>query len=198
VEQFDVRPNAFLMKSGEGTQLSSNPGSRHYLSNDVFVYITSWLNPDNIKDTASFRYQTVNTGDTVFYSNGFIVVDRLLAANKNDNKDLPVVDSAWLSELSVFAKDGRKFSSTPAYFVKDGGSSVKTDTIMEQSLIFSLERKGKAVSLGVKESDAVMRYITLKAYRFPWINLLWLGTIIMVFGFLLSMWNRLKSKLYVV
>ncbi|MEY2587395.1 MAG: cytochrome c biosis protein CcsA [Bacteroidota bacterium] len=198
VEQFDVRPNAFLMKSGEGTQLSSNPGSRHYLSNDVFVYITSWLNPDNIKDTASFRYQTVNTGDTVFYSNGFIVVDRLLAANKNDNKDLPVVDSAWLSELSVFAKDGRKFSSTPAYFVKDGGSSVKTDTIMEQSLIFSLERKGNAVSLGVKESDAVMRYITLKAYRFPWINLLWLGTIIMVFGFLLSMWNRLKSKLYVV
>ncbi|MFZ9743429.1 MAG: hypothetical protein ACO3B0_07535 [Chitinophagaceae bacterium] len=122
----------------------------------------------------------------------------MLAANKNDNKDLPVVDSAWLSELSVFAKDGRKFTSTPAYFIKDGGSSVKTDTIMEQSLIFALERKGNEVKLGVKESNAVMRYITLKAYRFPWINLLWLGTIIMVFGFLLSMWNRLKAKLYVV
>ncbi|MFZ9687627.1 MAG: cytochrome c biogenesis protein CcsA [Chitinophagaceae bacterium] len=197
-EEFDVRPNAFLMKSGEGTQLSSNPGARHYLSNDVFVYITSWLNPDNIKDTAAFNYKTVSAGDTVFYSNGFIVVDKMLAANKNDNKDLPVVDSAWLSELSVFAKDGRKFTSTPAYFIKDGGSSVKTDTIMEQSLIFALERKGNEVKLGVKESNAVMRYITLKAYRFPWINLLWLGTIIMVFGFLLSMWNRLKAKLYVV
>ncbi|MEY3562379.1 MAG: cytochrome c biosis protein CcsA, partial [Bacteroidota bacterium] len=198
VEEFDVRPNAFLMKSGEGTNLSSNPGARHYLSNDVFVYITSWLNPDNIKDTAAFSYQKVSAGDTVFYSNGFVVVDRLLTANKNDNKDLPVVDSAWLSELSVYAKDGRKFSSTPAFFVKDGGSSVKTDTIMEQNLIFALERNAQGVKLGVKESDAVMRYITLKAYRFPWINLLWLGTIIMVFGFLLSMWNRLKSKLYVV
>ncbi|MEY4113835.1 MAG: cytochrome c biosis protein CcsA [Bacteroidota bacterium] len=198
VEEFDVRPNAFLMKSGEGTNLSSNPGARHYLSNDVFVYITSWLNPDNIKDTAAFNYQKVTVGDTVFYSNGFVVVDRLLAANKNDNKDLPVVDSAWLSELSVYAKDGRKFSSTPAFFVKDGGSSVKTDTIMEQSLIFALERRGQEVRLGLKESNAVMRYITLKAYRFPWINLLWLGTIIMVVGFLLSMWNRMKSKLYVV
>jgi cytochrome c-type biogenesis protein CcmF len=175
VEEFDVRPNAFLMKSGEGTNLSSNPGARHYLSNDVFVYITSWLNPDNIKDTAAFNYQQVSVGDTVFYSNGFVVVDRLLAANKNDNKDLPVVDSAWLSELSVYAKDGRKFSSTPA-----------------------LERRGKEVKLGLKESNAVMRYITLKAYRFPWINLLWLGTVIMVVGFLLSMWNRMKSKLYVV
>jgi cytochrome c-type biogenesis protein CcmF len=198
VEEFDVRPNAFLMKSGEGTNLSSNPGARHYLSNDVFVYITSWLNPDNIKDTAAFNYQQVSVGDTVFYSNGFVVVDRLLAANKNDNKDLPVVDSAWLSELSVYAKDGRKFSSTPAFFVKDGGSSVKTDTIMEQNLIFALERRGKEVKLGLKESNAVMRYITLKAYRFPWINLLWLGTVIMVVGFLLSMWNRMKSKLYVV
>jgi cytochrome c-type biogenesis protein CcmF len=164
----------------------------------VFVYITSWLNPDNIKDTAAFNYKQVKTGDTVFYSNGFIVVDRLLTANKNDNKDLPVVDSAWLSELSVFAKDGRKFSSAPAFFVKDGSGSVKTDTIMEQNLIFSLERNGKTVKLGVKESNAVMRYITLKAYRFPWINLLWIGTIVMVAGFLLSMWNRLKSKLYVV
>lgn len=198
IEQFDVRPNAFLMKSGEGTQLSSNPGARHYLSNDVFVYITSWLNPDNIKDTASFQYKQVMTGDTIFYSNGFIVVDRLLAANKNDNKDLPVVDSAWLSELSVYSKDGRKFTSAPAYFVKDGGGSVKTDTVMEQNLIFSLERKGTFIKLGVKESNAVMRYITMKAYRFPWINLLWLGTVVMVAGFLLSMWNRLKSKLYVV
>jgi cytochrome c-type biogenesis protein CcmF len=82
--------------------------------------------------------------------------------------------------------------------VKDGGSSVKTDTIMEQNLIFALERKGQEIKLGLKESNAVMRYITLKAYRFPWINLLWLGTIIMVIGFLLSMWNRIKSKLYVV
>lgn len=63
----------------------------------------------------SIQLPKVSAGDTVFYSNGFVVVDRLLTANKNDNKDLPVVDSAWLSELSVYAKDGRKFSSTPAF-----------------------------------------------------------------------------------
>ncbi len=198
-EEFDVTPNAFLMKGEEGTQLSSNPGSRHYLSNDVFVYITSWLNPDNVKDTASFNFKAVNAGDTIYYSNGFVVVDRVLAANKYDNKELPLVDSAWLSELTVYSKEGRKFPATPAYFIKDGGASGKTDTIMEQNLVLTLNKQpsGK-VELGIKESNAVMRYITLKAYRFPWINLLWLGTVIMVIGFMISMYFRLKSKLYAV
>jgi cytochrome c-type biogenesis protein CcmF len=198
-EQFDVTPNAFLMKSEEGTQLSSNPGARHYLSNDVFVYITSWLNPDNIKDTARFNYSVVQTGDTIFYSNGFVIVDRVLSANKNENRDLPVVDSAWLSELTIYSKEGKKFNATPAYFVKSGTYSAKTDTIMEQNLVLALQKNSAGrVELGIKESNAVMRYITMKAYRFPWINLLWLGTIIMVIGFMISMYFRIKSKLYAI
>lgn len=198
-EEFDVTPNAFLMKSEEGTQLSSNPGARHYLSNDVFVYITSWLNPDNIKDTARFNFSPVQSGDTVFYSNGFVIVDRVLSANKDENKDLPVVDSAWLSELTVYSKEGKKFNATPAYFVKSGVYSAKTDTIMEQNLVISLQKNSAGrVELGIKESNAVMRYITMKAYRFPWINLLWLGTVIMVVGFMISMYFRIKSKLYAI
>jgi cytochrome c-type biogenesis protein CcmF len=51
--------------------------------------------------------------------------------------------------------------------------------------------------LGVKESDAVMRYITLKAYKFPMINILWVGTIIMFLGFMLSVVYRVRKKLTV-
>ena len=198
-EVFDVTPNAFLMKSEEGTQLSSNPGAKHYLTNDVFVYITSWLNPDNIKDTAAFRNVPIVSGDTIYYSNGFVLVEKVLTANKNDNPELPLVDSAWLSELTVISKEGVKTSIAPAFFVKDGNPSFKTDTVMQQNLVVGLQRgaNGK-VELAIKESSAVMRYITLKAYRFPWINLLWLGTIIMFFGFMISMYFKLKSKLYAV
>jgi cytochrome c-type biogenesis protein CcmF len=198
-ETFDVTPNAFLMKSEEGTQLSSNPGAKHYLTSDVFVYITSWLNPDNIKDTASFRNVPIASGDTVYYSNGFLVVDKVMTANKKDNPALPLVDSAWLSEITVVSKEGIKTPVTPAFFIKDGQSTFKTDTIMQQNLIIGLQRNPNGqVQLALKESSAVMRYITLKAYRFPWINLLWLGTVIMFFGFMISMYQRLKSRLYVV
>jgi cytochrome c-type biogenesis protein CcmF len=193
VESFDIYPNAFLVKGEEGMNLSSNPGARHYLSNDIFVYITSWLNPDKVTDTASFRNYWVKKGDTVFYSNGFLTVNDIVMANKNDNKDLPVVDSAWLSDLMVVSKDGRSYPSQPAYFVKNSQPSVKTDTVFTQNLVLNINRvSGDKIELGLKESGAVMRYITLKAYKFPYINVLWLGTIIMVIGFLVSMVRRLK------
>jgi cytochrome c-type biogenesis protein CcmF len=173
--------------------LSSNPGARHYLTNDVFVYITSWLNPDKVKDTAAFNNVWVKKGDTVFYSNGYIVVNDVIMANKNDNADLPVVDSAWLSDLTVFSKDGRSYLSQPAYFIKDAQPSVKMDTVFTQNLVLNINRvSGDKMELGVKESGAVMRYITMKAFRFPYINVLWLGTIIMVIGFMISMFRRFR------
>jgi cytochrome c-type biogenesis protein CcmF len=190
-ESFEVMPDAFMMKSAQGMQLSSNPGSKHYLDHDVFVYITSWLNPDNLQDTATFREHAVKQGDTVFYNNGYMVVEQLIAANKHDNAGLPVVDSAWMSDISVFVKDGRKFSMQPALFVKDNVLSHKMDTLAQQSLVLGLNRdaSGKLV-LAVKETDSVLRYITLKAFRFPWINVLWLGTLVMVAGFMLSLYRR--------
>jgi cytochrome c-type biogenesis protein CcmF len=35
-----------------------------------------------------------------------------------------------------------------------------------------------------------MKYVTLKAFQFPFINILWLGTIIMVTGFMMSARRR--------
>jgi cytochrome c-type biogenesis protein CcmF len=135
----------------------------------------------------------VKKGDTVFYSNGFVVVDDVIMANRNDNKDLPVVDSAWLSDLKVFSKDGRSYVSQPAYFVKDAQPSVKLDTVVTQNLILNINRvSGDKIELGLKESNSVLRYITMKAFKFPYINVLWLGTIIMFLGFLVSMYRRFR------
>lgn len=194
-EEFNIYPNAFLVKADEGMNLSSNPGARHYVTSDIFVYITSWLNPDaQKKDTSAFRNTWVKKGDTVFYSKGYVVVNNVITANRNDNKDLPVVDSAWLSDLNVVSQDGRSYVSQPAYFVKDGQPSVKVDTVYTQNLVLNINAvDGERIELGMKESNAVMRYITMKAYAFPYINLLWLGTIVMVLGFLVSMYRRLKK-----
>jgi cytochrome c-type biogenesis protein CcmF len=192
-EKFYVYPNAFLVKGEKGMNLSSNPGAQHYLTHDIFVYITSWLNPDNIKDTASFQRYWVNKGDTVFYSKGYIVVDNILSANKQDNKDLPVVDSAWVSDLKIVSNDGRGYTAQPAYFVTNNQPSVKIDTVFTQNLLLTIgNAKDDKIELGVKESDAVMRYITLKAYLFPYINVLWIGVILMVIGFGVSIFKRIK------
>jgi cytochrome c-type biogenesis protein CcmF len=46
--------------------------------------------------------------------------------------------------------------------------------------------------MGIKESTTVMEYVTLKAYKFPFINLLWLGVIITATGLMVSMVRRIR------
>jgi cytochrome c-type biogenesis protein CcmF len=71
----------------------------------------------------------------------------------------------------------------------------KPDTIVQESLVLQLQKvDNEKASIGVKESDAVMQYVTLKAYKFPFINVLWLGTILMVIGFLISMAWRIQTN----
>lgn len=67
------------------------------------------------------------------------------------------------------------------------------DTVMAEGLVLQLQKvQGDKVELGIKESDSVMQYLTLKAYKFPMINLLWLGTILMVVGFAISAVRRVQ------
>jgi cytochrome c-type biogenesis protein CcmF len=48
-------------------------------------------------------------------------------------------------------------------------------------------------NIQIKEIEQHKRWIVLKAIQFPHINLVWVGTILMVLGFLLSMW-RINAK----
>jgi cytochrome c-type biogenesis protein CcmF len=67
------------------------------------------------------------------------------------------------------------------------------DTITAESLVVQLQRiKGNSIEVGLKEPEGIMKYITLKAYKFPFINVLWLGTIIMVIGFFMSALRRIQ------
>jgi cytochrome c-type biogenesis protein CcmF len=68
------------------------------------------------------------------------------------------------------------------------------DTVTAENLVVQLQKVNgpKGVELGIKESDAIMQYVTLKAYKFPFINILWLGTLIMVVGLIMSMVRRIK------
>ncbi|PWT94679.1 MAG: cytochrome c assembly protein, partial [Bacteroidetes bacterium] len=193
VEEFNLYPDAFLMKqSGEQTGLSANPASRHYWHKDIFTFVSSMPDPQKTKDTASFVSHLVKEGDTLFYSDGFATIDRIVSADKDHNKDLPLVDSIWMAEISVHAKNGMSYKAQPALFIKDKQPIAKTDTVVSQSLIFQVNRHdGEKLDLGMKESSAIMKYVTLKAFQFPFINILWIGTILMVAGFMISAYRRM-------
>jgi cytochrome c-type biogenesis protein CcmF len=67
---------------------------------------------------------------------------------------------------------------------------------MSQSLVFSLIKPGdiqkREVEIGIKESSAILDFLTLKVYEFPWINILWLGVVVVTIGFIMAIIRRVK------
>ncbi|MGZ3998553.1 MAG: cytochrome c biogenesis protein ResB, partial [Flavisolibacter sp.] len=156
---------------------------------------TSLPNPDKTEDTASFKPVDLKVGDTAFYSNGFMVVQDLNSGRSIPGIEMGPKDSVTVASIKVTSKTSTSYTTHALLLNKDGGSFSYPDTVMSESLVLQLQKvEGQKVQLGVKESNAILKYVTLKAYKFPFINLVWLGTIIMVIGFFISALHRRQGK----
>jgi cytochrome c-type biogenesis protein CcmF len=193
-ETFVLTPNAFVnYKNQQG--LMANPDAKHYWSYDIFTYITSLPDPAKNKDTASFRTVNATVGDTIFYARGFAIVKDVRSFKEIPNVPLDVNDSASVATLEIIAKTGSRYEGKPILINKGGQTFLQTDTLAAESLVIQLQKvDGNKIELGIKESDSIMQYVTLKAYKFPFINLVWAGTIIMSLGFMISMFHRRQQS----
>ena len=193
-DKFSLTPNAFVnYKGNEG--LMANPDSRHYWDHDVFTYITSLPDPEKNKDTSSFKTETVAIGDTLFYSKGFAVLEQLTSRDHIPQAGFNPMDSASVASIKVYAKTGSEYTMETLLINKGGNILVSPDTVAAENLIIQLQRvTANSAELGIKESNTIMQYLTLKAYSFPFINLVWLGTLIMVSGFLIAMFRRIQTN----
>jgi cytochrome c-type biogenesis protein CcmF len=194
-EEFVLTPNAFVnYKGNQG--LMANPDARHYWNHDVFTYITSIPDPENQKDTAVFKTYLQTQGDTLFYSNGFMTIDSIQSRSDLPKELFGEKGKLYEVPIRVQSKTGTSYSVVSrAAFVKGQWISL-SDTLVSEGLILQVQEADEkgSVRLGIKESDALLKYVTLKAYRYPFIKILWYGVWLTAIGLLLSMVNRIRKN----
>ncbi len=191
-EEFFLYPD--VLKNNKGMEgFSANPSSKHYWNKDIFVYVTSFQ--DHAKeDTSSFLPHQMAIGDSIFYSNGYVKLDKVLV---NPNTNRPAGSNELVLQLSVTSKEGLKYQASPSIVLEGMSLQANYDTVKAQNLVLSFnkvvdQQKG-ILEIGLKESASLTNLITLKAYEFPFINILWIGVIVMVLGFGLAAMNRVKK-----
>jgi cytochrome c-type biogenesis protein CcmF len=191
-ETFFLYPD--VLKNNKGMEgFSANPSSKHYWNKDIFVYVTSFQ--DNSKeDTTSFKPHQIALGDSIFYSNGYIKLEKVLV---NPNANRPAGTNELILQLAITSKEGLKYTANPGIVLEGMNLQSNVDTVKAQNLVLSfnkvIDQQKGTLEIGVKESSALTNLITLKAYEFPFINLLWLGVIIMTFGFGVATWSRVSK-----
>ena len=192
-EEFTLKPNAFVnYKGNEG--LMANPDSRHYWDHDVFTYVSALPNPEKNKDTSSFKSYRLKPGDSIFYSKGYMVLEKLTTKDSIPFAAFQPGDKATVASLKIYSFNKNSYSAAPLLINQKGNLYALADTVMSEGLIVKINgvsENGKDAEIGVKESGAVLEYVTLKAYKFPFINILWLGIIITATGIIISMVRRI-------
>ena len=192
--EFDLYPNGQINpKMG----LVANPDTKHYLSHDVFTFVSSVPNESGEIKFINEQKHEVKVGDTIITNNAIVIVTGINTNVKDgplDAKNLEVLLGAELKVITL----NKVFSAMPMYGVKNNQVAQFESVVEEANLRFkftAVDPVTKKFTIETAEKDTSGDFIIMKAIVFPWINLVWAGTIIMVIGFLLSIWKRLDQIL---
>ncbi|MEO8795168.1 MAG: cytochrome c biogenesis protein CcsA [Daejeonella sp.] len=203
-ENFDLYPNA--QQNAKMKQIIASPDTRHYLFHDIYTHVSSvplkeethaahegHSDDENYEKPAVHQ---VNLGDTVRYRDGFILVKALNRNAQIQNISVASGDLALGMDLEVHTAD-KVYKAEPIYLLKDGQPYDFAKTVDDAGLKLRFTEinpdKNKLELQVYQKPKAEKTWIVMKAIEFPFINLFWGGTIIMVIGFLLSIFRRQKE-----
>jgi cytochrome c-type biogenesis protein CcmF len=195
-EDFNLYPDIIYQKKGD-QNMSASPSTKHYLTKDIFTHITAASSKDTGDNifkgkVDTFRY-TMKEGDTIKADSFTInLQDIIKQVSKSDGKDV------YRVSLKLKVSDGisSKFAY-PAFILKDKQLYFEDAMIKDFGLGFNYTSLDPSTGTHkvtmIKGHRPERQYIALKAIIFPYINLLWAGSIIMVIGFFISLVKRIRE-----
>jgi cytochrome c-type biogenesis protein CcmF len=182
----------------------AEPDTRHFLTFDVYTHVT-YADLESLKEkeasskdeyTAAKNVQ-MKKGDTIFSSNAIIIFDSLttqLDRSAFNLKDDDIAVQAHLRVLDI----NKKYEAKPVYIIRDNSIqpiAAKVDEMGLQFMFWKIDPATGKIELSVQEKKSNIRdFIVMQAMIFPYINILWIGCIVMAIGTLMAVAERVRKK----
>ncbi len=185
---------------------ASNPDTKHFIGSDIYTHITyadlsdtKTLKADAYKEPTNF---IGHMRDTIFADNAIILIDSIttnLTEEQYSKNDSLLIVTAVLKATDI---NGKIYRATPQYIVKNNMVLPNEFEINELGLKFIFWKiNPNEGSIEIQMSEKVSNakeFVVLEAYMFPFINVLWLGCLVMVIGTIVAIIerrriNRLKT-----
>ena len=182
------------------------PATKHYLNRDVYTHVTAAdLQERTTKkdEYASAINHIGHVGDTITSSNAIIVIDSLrsdVSQQEFEKNDSHLEVTAVLRCVDV---NKRVYYARPKFIIQNNVVIPKEDVVAPLGLklvFWKINPEENTVEITLSEKLSNNRdFIVMEAYIFPYINILWLGCLIMAIGTVIavierSRVNRLKTS----
>lgn len=181
---------------------SAEPDTKHYLDRDIYTHITA---ADMNMDTTAKRKNAFgeaknyvgHVGDTIFASNAFVIIDSLrsnLTKTQYEKNDSLLEVTAVLKCKTT---DEKIFYAYPKFIIKKNVVIPQEDVVDELGLklvFWKINPDDGTIEVTMSEKLSNNKdFIVMKAFVFPYINVLWLGCLIMAFGTGIAVIERIRK-----
>jgi len=203
-EEFDLHPNVLYNKMMTKIE-ASNPDTKHYVHKDIFTHIVALPIREVDKeaeqkqlDSLQYEPYILKQGDTIWASKSYIVFEGFNQQPTNENYvkkpgDIPVAANLVARKLDT----DEVWKAEPIYLIRETFGISIDDKIDELGLLFKFPKvnpKERTITIEMAQSKPRQEYVVLQAILFPWINLVWFGCLLSLFGLFFSMIYRIRSK----
>jgi cytochrome c-type biogenesis protein CcmF len=172
----------------------ASPDISRTLQRDLYTHVSSVPDPNQPIEWNDTTKIEIGIHDTVFFNDYVGIFNGIKQVDNIDGLPMQKTDYAFEADFTIFGKDNEVFKARPALFMRDNNgfsNPVFVDDIgMKITLTNINPDTGKFTFL---TSSTQLDYIILKAVSKPMINLLWIGTFILVIGFTISFIRRYRE-----
>ena len=179
-----VNPNMGLIVS---------PDIRRLFSKDLYTHISSIPDPETNTEWSEPITNLVTIGERFFVNDFVTVLKKIQKLDDVEGVELGIDDVAAEAIIEVQVKD-KTYELKPVFIIKDkmmgNIPAVEEELGIKISFLNILPQEGK-FELATETSQR--DYIIMKAIEMPYINVLWIGTVVLMLGFTIAIVRRYKE-----
>ncbi len=173
----------------------NEPSTKHYLDKDIYTHLT-YADVQEKIDGKYSREATVELdkdGGQAIYEDNILTLDSITVDNVYNKLVL-------VSHITIAKTSGEKYQVKPVYILE-----------LENNIASHIDAKSEETNLRVrfnnvltetgqmeikvwKDTSEEKDFIVMKAIVFPYINILWIGSILLIIGTLIAMYNRIIKR----
>ena len=189
VETFYLRP---YVQEDANMGAITNPDTRHYLFKDIYTYVSqasNFVEQDSDVEAKINQYQ-VREGDTMIIAETKVVLKGIRRFEENGTPGAEALlefqsGDSTISLMPALMIETEEFIPMPA----------QSRELNANISFFIKPDDPKPFIFIVQEFHEAEAWIVMKALVFPYINILWLGAIVMVIGMIMSLVQRARQNL---
>ncbi|MFL5762837.1 MAG: heme lyase CcmF/NrfE family subunit [Bacteroidia bacterium] len=192
----------------------AEPDTRHFPTFDVYTHVTYALvdfqkkDKDSTDDYGAPSDHSLKKGDSLYSAKSLIIFDSLSTAFDRSAYKLEPNDIAVMAHMRALVMEFNNttkklqakttYPATPVYVIHNNTVRAIPDTINELGIrlnFWEINPQDGKIKISMQEKKENEKdFIVMQAIKFPYINILWIGCIVMAIGTILSILERLRRQ----